>query len=259
VRKKAKDEARKARNDVYRQHIPEAAEEVFAEKGFGGRESPRTSGPGRVLSMGTIYAIFPGKTELLTAILEERGRELADLVEVVARAETPPREALDRLIEVYIGYFVDHPAFLRMHLRSGVSWALGPALATAGQIEVWQEIHRLHAAIFRRGVESGAFVAEDPDFLAKLFTVIDQVLLAEWVAADERRPLAPRRATARAGGAVVLRHRAAGRRAGRAGTCPSPRRGRARATLPGLSRLALRAEDLVQLRLRLGDADGAAT
>jgi AcrR family transcriptional regulator len=132
--------------------------------------------------MGTIYAIFPGKTELFTAILEERGRELADLVEAVARAETSPREALDRLIEVYIGYFVEHPAFLRMHLRSGVSWALGPALATAGQIEVWQEIHALHADIFRRGVEAGVFVAEDPDFLAKLFTVIDQVLLAEWVA-----------------------------------------------------------------------------
>jgi AcrR family transcriptional regulator len=181
VQKKAKDAARKARNDVYRQHILDAAEEVFAEKGF---ESAKLQdiGTRAGLSMGTIYAIFPGKTELFTAILEGRGHELAELVRAVAEADLPPREALDRLIDVYIGYFVDHPAFLRMHLRSGVSWALGPALATAGQIQVWQDIHRLHADIFRRGVESGAFVAEDPDFLAKLFTVIDQVLLAEWVA-----------------------------------------------------------------------------
>ena len=61
------------------------------------------------LSMGTIYAIFPGKTELFTAILEERGREVADLVEAISRAQTSPREALDRLIEVYIGWFVEHP------------------------------------------------------------------------------------------------------------------------------------------------------
>ena len=194
MRKKAKDEARKAWNDVYRQHILEAAEEVFAERGFEAAKL-QDIGTRAGLSMGTIYAIFPGKTELFTAILEERGRELADLVEAVARADTPPREALDRLIEVYIGYFVDHPAFLRMHLSSGVSWALGPALATAGQIEVWQEIHQLHADIFRRGVEAGVFVAEDPDFLAKLFTVIDQVLLAEWVAGgmkDDRSHLVTR-------------------------------------------------------------------
>jgi len=181
VRKKAKDEARKARNDVYRQHILDAAEQVFAERGFEAAKL-QDIGTRAGLSMGTIYAIFPGKTELFTAILEGRGRELADLVQAVARADTSPREALDRLIDVYIGYFVEHPAFLRMHLRSGASWALGPALATAGQIQVWQDIHQLHADIFRRGVEAGAFVAEDPDFLAKLFTVIDQVLLAEWVA-----------------------------------------------------------------------------
>lgn len=180
-KKAAKDEARKARNDVYRQHILDAAEAVFAERGFEAAKL-QDIGARAGLSMGTIYAIFPGKTELFTAILEDRGRELAALVQEVARADATPREALDRLIDVYIGYFVEHPAFLRMHLRSGVSWALGPALATAGQVQVWQEIHELHAQIFRRGVDAGVFVAEDPDFLAKLFTVIDQVLLAEWVA-----------------------------------------------------------------------------
>src|SRR4029079_4598509 len=106
VRKKAKDEARKARNDVYRQHILEAAEEVFAQKGFEAAKL-QDIGTRAGLSMGTIYAIFPGKTELFTAILEERGRELADLVEAIARAGTSPREALDRLIEVYIGWFVE--------------------------------------------------------------------------------------------------------------------------------------------------------
>ena len=181
MRRKAKDEARKARNDVYRQHILDAAEQVFADKGFEAAKLQDISARAG-LSMGTIYAIFPGKTELFTAILEGRGRELAELGRAIARAETPPREALDRLIDIYIGYFVEHPAFLRMHLRSGVSWALGPALATAGQIQVWQEIHDLQADIFRRGVESGVFVDEDAEILAKLFTVMDQVLLADWVA-----------------------------------------------------------------------------
>ena len=176
-----KEEARKARTEVYRQHILDAAELVFADRGFEAAKLQEISARAS-LSMGTIYAIFPGKTELFTAILEERGRELLALIEDIAAGPGSPRDALERLIELYIGYFVEHPGFLRMHLRSGVSWALGPALATAGQVQVWQDIHRLHAEIFRRGVDAGVFVDEDPDYLAKLFTVIDQVLLAEWVA-----------------------------------------------------------------------------
>lgn len=181
MRRKAKDEARRARNDVYRSHILDAAEQVFADKGFEAAKLQDISARAG-LSMGTIYAIFPGKTELFTALLETRGQELLGLVRDVTRADPPPRETLERLIDVYLGYFVDHPDFLRMHLRSGVSWALGPALATAGQIRCWQDIHALQAGIFRRGVEQGVFVDEDPDYLAKLFTVMDQVLLADWVA-----------------------------------------------------------------------------
>ena len=69
-----------------------------------------------------------------------------------------------------------------MHLRSGASWALGPVLGTEQQRAYWQRIHALQADIFRRGVRERAFVDEDPDFLAKLFSVMDQVLLADWVA-----------------------------------------------------------------------------
>jgi AcrR family transcriptional regulator len=182
VRRKPREEARKARNEVYRQHILEAAEAVFAERGFETAKLQDISARAG-LSMGTIYAIFPGKAELFAALLEWRGGELLALVQTVTAAGAPPRETLERLIDVYIGYFVEHPTFLRMHLRSGASWALGPALATGAQVEVWQQIHRLQSDIFRRGVAAGVFVDEDPDYLAKLFSVMDQVLLADWVAA----------------------------------------------------------------------------
>src|SRR5262249_56660516 len=92
------------------------------------------------------------------------------------------REALFALIDVYIDYFVTHPAFLRMHLRSGASWALGPTTGTATQVGYWQQIHGLQAEIFRRGVASGDFIHENPAYLAKTFHTMDQVLLADWVA-----------------------------------------------------------------------------
>jgi AcrR family transcriptional regulator len=181
TRRRPRDEARRARNDVYRQHVFEAAERVFAERGF---ESARLQEISRVagLSMGTIYAIFPSKTELHRAILEERGQELLGLAREVVARETPPRETLDGLIELYIGYFVAHPSFLRMHLRAGTSWALSPSSGTDAQIAHWQDIHALQAAVFRQGIAEGVFVDEDPGYLARMFSVMDQVLLADWVA-----------------------------------------------------------------------------
>jgi AcrR family transcriptional regulator len=180
-RKKARDEARAARNGVYRQHILEAAERVFAERGYEAAKVVEIAYDCG-LSMGTIYAIFPGKAELYGALLEERGQELLRLARGVAARDLAPREALIALIEVYIDYFVRHPAFLRMHLRSGASWALGPAVGTPKQVGYWEDIHGLQADIFRRGVAAGEFVDEDPSYLAKMFSAMDQVLLAEWVA-----------------------------------------------------------------------------
>ena len=176
----AKEAARQARTEVYRQHVLEAAVRVFAERGF---EATKVQDIAQEadLSLGTIYSVFPGKQELYEAILAEHGQALLALVQAVHERKAPARDTLDALIDVYIDYFVGHPDFLRMHLRSGASWALGPVLGTEQQRAYWQRIHALQADIFRRGVRERAFVEEDPDYLAKLFSVMDQVLLADWV------------------------------------------------------------------------------
>ena len=179
--RKLQDKARQARNDLYRQHILEAAEEVFAERGF---DSAKLQDISRLagVSMGTIYAVFPGKEDLFRAILAERGRELLQVARDGAHSHDDPRAALDGLIAAYIDYFIDHPNFLRMHVRLGTSWVLGPTLRSQGQVELWAEIHDLQAELMRRGVAAGVFVDEDPAFLAKIFSALDQVVLADWVA-----------------------------------------------------------------------------
>jgi AcrR family transcriptional regulator len=190
----AKEAARQARTEVYRQHLLEAAVRVFAERGF---EATKVQDIAQEadLSLGTIYSVFPGKQELYEAILAEHGQALLALVQAVHERKVPARDTLDALIDVYVDYFVGHPDFLRMHLRSGASWALGPVLGTEQQRAYWQRIHALQAEIFRRGVRERAFVDEDPDYLAKLFSVMDQVLLADWVARgmeEDRATLAAR-------------------------------------------------------------------
>ncbi len=178
--RKPREEARKARNEVYRQHILEAAEQVFAARGFEAAKLQDISAKAG-LSMGTIYSIFPAKGELFEALVQMRGEELLGVARAAAARTLPPREALLALGEAYVDYFVAHPDFLRMQVGASVSWALGPG-ATPARMQFWREIHELQAAIFRDGVARGVFVDEDPAFLAKLFSAIDEVLLADWVA-----------------------------------------------------------------------------
>lgn len=175
-----REEARQARNDLYRQHILGAAERVFAEHGF---ESAKVQDISQLagLSMGTIYALFPGKAELLQAILDQRGGDILARARAVAARELPPLDGLRTLVRDYIEYFVAHPDFLRMHLRQGSSWVLSPTPDTETRVQMWREVHALQTEIFRRGVASGVFVDESPAFLARLFSAMDQVLLADWV------------------------------------------------------------------------------
>lgn len=178
---KLQDKARQARNEVYRQHILEVAERVFAENGF---DSAKLQDISRLaeLSMGTIYAVFASKEELFRAILDTRGADLLELARAGTGADGDPRGALERLVEAYVDYFLTHPHFLRMHLRLGTSWVLGPSANGEAPARLWREIHALQAELMRRGVAAGAFVDEDPAFLAKVFSALDQVLLADWVA-----------------------------------------------------------------------------
>lgn len=177
----ARDRAREARTGVYREHILDAAESVFAEAGFEAAKLQDIS-KRAALSMGTIYAIFPGKAELLAAILERRGGELLALARAVAEEETSPAEMLNALIAAYVGYFVEHPTFLRMHLRQGGSWILTPSAEGDERARIWNDVHAAQAEIFRRGVKCGAFAKEDPSFLSKLFAALDQLVMADWVA-----------------------------------------------------------------------------
>jgi AcrR family transcriptional regulator len=181
MERKPREEARKARNEVYRAHVLEVAEEVFADRGFESAKLQDISERAR-LSMGTIYAVFASKDELFKAILDDKGVELLRLVREVAAREQPPLAQLQALIEAYIDYFVAHPNFLRMHLRAGTSWVVSPDTNTESRALVWREVHELQAAIFRRGIAAEIFIDDDPAFLARLFSAMDQVVLADWVA-----------------------------------------------------------------------------
>lgn len=181
ARPRATEAARRAREEAYRQAIFEAAERVFAEKSFEETKIQEIADAAG-LSVGTIYGIFESKAQLYREIHAERLRELLDVSRRAIEGLSGVEKILLEGIGAYVGYLVAHPDYLRIHLRAGESWALGPAGPSSEELEAWREGIDLEAAILRAGIDEGIVIDEDPVLLAKTATAMHQVVLADWIA-----------------------------------------------------------------------------
>jgi len=166
---------------MYRSAVLEAAERVFAERGFEAAKMQEVAAAAGV-ALATLYSVFPGKAELYAAIHERRGNELLETAGTAAIAD---RDAVALLLEGvsrYVGYFVEHPDFLRMHLREGAAWAMpGRTMRTKEQRLAWSEGVRRIAQLVARGIADGLIVDDEPERVAKMMIAMQQVQLADWI------------------------------------------------------------------------------
>lgn len=176
-----KENVRKARSELYRQIILEAAEGCFAEKGIEETKMEEVAAESG-LSLGTVYSVFSGKAELVTAIHETRLRDILRRAVRVAVGHNDPLEALLLGVRAYVEFFVLHPNYLRMHLRDGHAWGLGQAAAPDGdRADAWSDGVAMLAALFARGAEQGVFYRDDPRLMARMMIAMQQVQLADWI------------------------------------------------------------------------------
>jgi AcrR family transcriptional regulator len=166
-----------ARREMYRQLIVEAAEGVFAEHGFADAKMSdiaRESG----IALKTLYSIFTGKVDLYRAIQRQRFAEI-EALESAADAD-PVTAVMDR-VRASAEYLLEHPNFLRTHLREGNAWAVSPNRGGPDEARLWQQSMQQQTERIRRGVDAGVFVEEDPELLTKMVTALYQVHLADWL------------------------------------------------------------------------------
>ena len=182
--------ARAARQALYRTLILDAAEALWAEKGFEAtkmEEIAEESG----LALGTVYAVFRGKSAIVDALHESR---LGDLLRTAQRAAQDSASPLDRLVagvRAYIEYFLAHPEYLQIHLAEGTSWGL-PVTGGTPRAQAWAEGHAMQVRLFERGIKDGLFYPDDPSRMANTLAAMQQIRLAEWLAggqADDPDPI----------------------------------------------------------------------
>lgn len=184
-----RENLKQARRDVHRQHLLEAAERVFAERGYdGARMQDVAEQTG--LSLATVYALISGKEELYAEIHRARGRALLLRAQQATVGCESALQSLLQGVGVYIEFLTEHPDYLRILLRESQPWALEPRYISAEQERQWREGLELTAAVFRAAIAEGSIVDEDPVLLARLMIAAHQVYLVQWIEAGMTEPAA---------------------------------------------------------------------
>jgi AcrR family transcriptional regulator len=157
-----RDEARA----LFRNAILDAAEVVFAEKGFHGARIQDIAARART-AVGTVYNHFEQKDDVLHALLEERTEEL--LVQLRARPDDPKgfRARLQARVARMLDYVERHRPFFAIASEHGLFARGGSPGARVGTRRL-RHVERFRAvfrALVRDGVASGDLEPLDPDAL----------------------------------------------------------------------------------------------
>jgi AcrR family transcriptional regulator len=173
VQARAKEKVRQARQEAYRDLILEAAQRVFAEKGYAEAKVADIAQAAGVAT-GTVYAIFPGKQDLYRAIHRENLDELARRYAAIPAGNSVRETLLARSV-MSTRFLTSRPDYLRIYLREAERWGFDPS-HLPGDAAAFVDL-----ALFQRGVANGELVDEDPELLQSLTLASGQVHLAHWL------------------------------------------------------------------------------
>jgi AcrR family transcriptional regulator len=143
-----RDEARA----LFRNAILDAAEAVFAERGFHGARIQDIAERARI-AVGTVYNHFEHKDEVLAALLEERGEAMH--AQFLAAPDDPrafPARLTARVARL-LEYVKEHRAFFAIATEHGV-FASGAAPGAPDSKTKQRQVERFRA-LFRELVEEG--------------------------------------------------------------------------------------------------------
>ena len=165
-------EARRAqRQDLSRNQLLDAAEEVFGRKGFHEttlKEVAELAG----FSVGSVYSFFENKDDLFRQVYLRRGDEFMPAMREIVASKDPAIDVLHRVVTFQVQFFRDHPHFGRLYLwHSG--HVLGSEVSASFDEAIlanFEEALALQSKLFARGQRAGQFRPGDSDVLSRMFS-----------------------------------------------------------------------------------------
>jgi AcrR family transcriptional regulator len=176
-----RDQRRQEKDRVSRNHILDAAEKVFGQKGFHAATLKEVADQAE-FSVGALYAFFAGKDDLFAQVLERQGDALLTAMQEAVEGVESPLVRLHAVADVSIAYFRHRPDFYRLFQRElgGATWAMRASLNEAGYAR-YRDVMSFEEDIVADGVAAGELRAGDAEVLAALFSGLLQAYIAQWV------------------------------------------------------------------------------
>jgi AcrR family transcriptional regulator len=165
---------------MYRSLIVDAAERLFADRGYEGTKIQDIAAQSG-LSLGTLYSVFEGKADIHDAVHDER---LGELFLLAGRMMASDDKAADRLLRgnrIFIRWLTEHPDFLRIHLNNSGAWASNPQEVGERLVNAWRRGIDLIAVVIDEAMRSGDVHEGDPVLAARLMVAMQQVFMSAWV------------------------------------------------------------------------------
>jgi AcrR family transcriptional regulator len=163
---------RAAQTKLGREHVLDAAEEVFSRKGFHEATIKEIAAVAE-FSVGAVYGFFENKDDLFVQVMERRGAALVPAMHDLVAGDGSPVEQLRALADLQIDFFRDHPAFARLFVRATGAPLLNIKASISDATRArYEEAMDLQAELFARGQAAGQFVDGPPAVLAEVFSGI---------------------------------------------------------------------------------------
>lgn len=175
----AAEKARNAKASMYRSLIVDAAERLFAQRGYEQTKIQDIAAESG-LSLGTLYSVFGGKGAVYDAVQSDR---LGEVFSLAGKAMASDDSAANRLLRgnrSFIRWLTEHPDFLRIHLQ-GSTWATNPGEVGEDLVDAWRRGIELIASVCEEAILEGDMYQGDPVISARLTVATQQVLMSAWV------------------------------------------------------------------------------
>jgi TetR/AcrR family transcriptional regulator len=167
-----REQRRRQHRELSRMQILDAAEDVFARKGFHEATVKEIAATAE-FSVGGVYSFFSEKDDIFVDIFERRGSEFMDGMRDVLARPGAPRDRLHALADYQVGFFREHASFGKLFLRSsGMTIGDLDSKIDRTAVDNYTEAMTLQAKLFRDGQELGELRDGDPEVLAMLFSGI---------------------------------------------------------------------------------------
>jgi AcrR family transcriptional regulator len=177
---KAQKSLKDKKRALYREAVLDAAERVFGEEGYEATKVQRIAAESGV-SLTTLYSVFESKWEIYRAVHRRRLSEVMQLAQGVFAEDASALETLIAGTRMQLRFFMDRRDYTKMQLKEVTAWSSVELLKSPEQVEGLGIGLEQFASLFRRGINDGDFVDDDPELMARMVIACQQVRLAMWM------------------------------------------------------------------------------